>query len=104
MQDFLSMPPMFLGHKEDQIECPPYPVHYGFANILYRDVQSDSFFGGVATAIIFAILLAEKTGKSLRIITRTEGGGKNNFFQLLEREGMSVTKNVEVCPLWTQSM
>jgi len=76
------------------------PVYFTETNearitLVTDSIQSDSFFGGVATAIIFAILLAEKTGKSLRIITRTEGGGKNNFFQLLEREGMSVTKNVE---------
>ena len=80
-----------------QNKLPVYFTETGEPRItLVTDsIRSDSFFGGVATAIIFAIMLAEKTGKSLRIMTRTESGGKDNFFQLLEREGISVTQNVE---------
>lgn len=54
-----------------------------------------SFFGGVATALIFAIYYVEKEEKSLRIITRTEKGGQKNFFDFLKRENLKLTKKVE---------
>lgn len=76
------------------------PVYYTGSSIdritLVTDsLRSSSFFGGVATALIFAVLLSEKTGRRLRIITRTESGGKNNFLDMLDREGLVVTNNVE---------
>lgn len=58
-------------------------------------INSNHFFGGVATAIILAILVSEKAGRCLRIITRMEGGGEENFWDLIVREKLEFTQEVE---------
>ena len=64
-------------------------------NLVTDSLLDDSFYGGVATAIIFAILLANSQDKKLRIITRHQNGGKDNFKALLDRENLRLTQSVE---------
>jgi len=64
-------------------------------NLITDSINEGSLFGGVATAIIFSALLAEKWGCDLRVITRTEKAKEGNFGKILKLNNVSLTKNVE---------
>ena len=83
----------FLGQNRFPVYSSGQNV--GRITVVTDSLRKGSFFGGVATALIFSVLLSEKSEKKLRVITRTESDGKNNFLDLLEREGLKVTKNIE---------
>ena len=51
-------------------------------------INSGSLFGGVGTALIFATLLARRTGRPLRIITRAELPTPANCRTVLEANGI----------------
>ena len=84
----------------------PLPICSNFdntprINLVTDSLLDDSFYGGIATSIIFAILIANNQKKKLRIITRHTGGGKANFKALIDRENLILKQNVEfiLCPL-----
>lgn len=64
-------------------------------NLVTDSINSGSLFGGVATAIVFSSLLAERWGCDLRVVTRTEKATKDNFRRVLEANGINFSKNVE---------
>ena len=64
-------------------------------NVITDSINAGSLFGGVATAMIFSALLAERWECDLRIITRTEQANKKNFRDILDLNGIPWNKNVE---------
>ncbi len=58
-------------------------------------INQRSLFGGVATAMILATLLADKLGAALRIITRREKAHGMNFRRIIETSGIQWQGNVE---------
>jgi hypothetical protein len=64
-------------------------------NLVTDSINSGSLYGGVATAIIFCTLLAQKWNCKLRVITRTERTHEINFFDILRNNGISCSRNVE---------
>jgi cyclopropane fatty-acyl-phospholipid synthase-like methyltransferase len=58
-------------------------------------INQGSLFGGVATAMILAALLAERLGAALRIITRLEKADKTNFRKIIRASGIQWQGNVE---------
>lgn len=64
-------------------------------NLVTDSINGGSLFGGVATAIIFATLLANKMKCSIRLITRSERAIKSNFFKILNAHGLACDKNVD---------
>lgn len=64
-------------------------------SIVTDSINAGSLFGGVATAIIMATLLAEERGARLRVITRTERAQPANLAHVLEIYGIRLTHEVE---------
>ena len=64
-------------------------------NLVTDSVNSGSLFGGVATSLIFAALLAEKWDCDLRVVTRTEKAHTRNVGNILQANGISFARNIE---------
>jgi GT2 family glycosyltransferase len=64
-------------------------------NLVTDSVNSGSLFGGVATSLILAALLANKWGCELRIITRTEKADTKNVGTILTANNIPFEKNIE---------
>lgn len=64
-------------------------------NVVTDSINSGSLFGGVATALTFSTLLAERWNCGLRIVTRAEPAHKQNFQHIIELNGIPWNKNVE---------
>ena len=64
-------------------------------NLVTDSINSGSLYGGVATAIIFATLLAHKMNCNLRIITRTERAIPHNIRQVLTSNNIRFDNEVE---------
>ncbi|MGD0780413.1 MAG: hypothetical protein ABR954_06540 [Dehalococcoidales bacterium] len=64
-------------------------------NMVTDSINSESLFGGVATAIILSALLADSWECDLRIITRTGKAEKRNFSLILQANGIPFFRNVE---------
>lgn len=64
-------------------------------NVVTDSINRGSLFGGVATSLIFATLLAQRWNCDLRIITRTELPHKRNFRRIIELNGISWDKGAE---------
>ena len=58
-------------------------------------INEGSLFGGVATALIFTALLAKRTGRRLRIITRTQAPAAENVAVVFRAHGIDWTDNIE---------
>lgn len=58
-------------------------------------INAGSLFGGVATALIFTALLAKQTGRSLRIITRTQPPEADNVATVFRAHGIAWTDNID---------
>ncbi|MBB3998889.1 sulfotransferase family protein [Aureimonas pseudogalii] len=58
-------------------------------------INEGSLFGGVATALIFSVLLAERTGRRLRIVTRTQAPATENVATVLRAHGIEHSGNIE---------
>ena len=58
-------------------------------------INAGSLFGGVATALIFTALLAKRTGRRLRIITRTQAPAAENVATVFRAHGIEWTDNIE---------
>ena len=68
-------------------------------NLITDSINSGSLFGGVATSLILATLLAKKWGYDLRIITRLEEANKYNFLRILTANGLTYFDNFLVVNL-----
>jgi hypothetical protein len=64
-------------------------------NVVTDSINSDSLFGGVATALILATIFAEKNSMDLRIITRTARINPLQYFNLIKMYRISRPSNVE---------
>ncbi len=64
-------------------------------NIVTDSINAGSIFGGVGTAMILGVLFAESSNASLRIITRTEVAQPANFREVICRNNVSYSRNVE---------
>jgi len=64
-------------------------------NLVTDSISSGSLFGGVATAIILAVLLAKRTGAKLRVVTRSEAPDEAGFAHVLSCNGIDYDDNVE---------
>lgn len=64
-------------------------------NIVTDSISSGSLFGGVGTALIFAVLLANKLNAQLRIITRTERAKPENVDHILSLYGIKLEYEVQ---------
>jgi O-antigen biosynthesis protein len=64
-------------------------------NLITDSINKGSLFAGVGTALIFAVLLANKLNAQLRVITRTERAKPENFDHLLSTYGIELKQDVE---------
>jgi hypothetical protein len=64
-------------------------------NMITDSIPEGSLFGGVGTAIIFSVLLAEKWDCPLRIITRTQQPEPRNVKDVLVANNIDWKKNIE---------
>ncbi len=65
-------------------------------NIVTDSLQPTSLFGGVATAILVAALWAERTDRTLRVVTRTEVSDLGDLSSLLSLNGITLDHNPEI--------
>lgn len=68
-------------------------------NLVTDSINGGSLFGGVGTAIIWSVLLAERIDAQLRLITRTESPEPSNVRMVLEANGLTWQRNIEFCLL-----
>jgi len=71
------------------------PHHGPRVTIVTDSINSGSFHGGVATAIIFGALLARRLDAGLRLLTRSEPPVAENIGRILRTHGVPWTGNVE---------
>ncbi len=71
------------------------PVDPPRLNLVTDSINKGSLFGGVATAILLAALLAERRGMRLRIVTRTEKPNTANVRHVLDCNGIEFSGIVE---------
>jgi SAM-dependent methyltransferase len=64
--------------------------------VVTDSINPDSLFGGVATAIILAALLARRRGASLRLVTRTEPHRADVLRDILDLHGITFEGNIDV--------
>jgi hypothetical protein len=64
-------------------------------NMIADSLSEGSLFGGVGTAIVFSVLLAEKWDCPLRIITRTQQPEPRNVKEVLVANNIDWKKNIE---------
>jgi len=83
---FLSSRPLYVYKS---------PVSVRRINMITDSINRGSLFGGVATAIILASLLAKRWDSELRVITRTEKARERNFGTILKLNNIPFTKNVD---------
>ncbi|WP_182085672.1 hypothetical protein [Aureimonas sp. ME7] len=58
-------------------------------------INEGSLFGGVATALIFSALFAQRTGRKLRIVTRTQPPAAENVAALFRAQGIQYDDNID---------
>lgn len=73
-----------------ELSKPEYRI-----SLVTDSINKGSLYGGVATAIIFAVLLAKKNYYQLRIITRTEKAEKENIYTILEANKITFDNYIE---------
>lgn len=73
-----------------ELSKPEYRI-----NLITDSINKGSLYGGVATAIIFAVLLAKKNYYQLRIITRTEKAEKENIETILQANNITFNNYIE---------
>lgn len=64
-------------------------------NIVTDSVRGGSLFGGVGTALLFGVCLANRLGANLRIVTRTEKPDESGVFGFLKLYGLLPEKELQ---------
>lgn len=64
-------------------------------NLVLDHLKEDEFFSGVGTSLIAAVLFANATNMSLRIISRAKESQPAQFFKFLKLQNLPVPKKVE---------
>jgi hypothetical protein len=82
-------------HIFSQFPVFPSPDRERRVTMLTDSISSGVLFGGVGTAIVVAVLLAQKLGARLRIATRSEMRAVNTFQMVLNAQGIKWDGNVE---------
>lgn len=72
------------------------PVLKPRVTVVTDSINKGSLFGGVATSIIFAALLAKRLGFRLRVATRTESPDPGNVLKVLSHGGIVYDDNIDV--------
>lgn len=69
-------------------------------NLITDSINAGSLYGGVGTALMFMMLLAERKGCDLRVITRHAPANETNFKHIAELVGLQDLGNIEfkLCP------
>ena len=67
----------------------------GRLSMVTDSINAGSLFGGVATALIFSALLARRTGRMLRIVTRTQAPAAENVATVFRAHGIDWDDNIE---------
>lgn len=68
----------------------------GKITILIPSLNKQSFFGGTATALIFAGKLAEKQNMGLRIIETLAPGGKDGLGDFMKKNKINMNEKIEI--------
>src|SRR5262249_50794826 len=63
-------------------------------NLVTDSINAGSLYGGVATAIIFAALLAKRHQAAMRVVTLTEPPTRGNVAMILRNSGIDWQQNV----------
>ena len=79
-------------------QCPlvHVPTREPRVTVLTDSVNAASFFGGVGTALILGILLANRTGASLRLATRTDAPDGRVVAELEKAHGLALSGPLEL--------
>jgi hypothetical protein len=64
-------------------------------NLVVDTLDSKGLYGAVGTAIVFAVLLANRTGLGLRLVTRNAPPAPGNFQKLIAFHGITCSGEVE---------
>ena len=72
------------------------PTREPRVTVLTDSVNAASFFGGVGTALILGILLANRTGASLRLATRTDAPDGRVVAELEKAHGLALSGPLEL--------
>lgn len=83
---FLALQPMRL------YSVPRTPLR---VNMVTDSINQGSLYGGVATAMIFSVLLARRLNARLRLVTRTEKADEANLHSILNIHGIDWRDNVD---------
>ena len=67
----------------------------GRVSMVTDSINEGSLFGGVATALIFTALLARRTGRRLRIVSRTQAPAAENVAIVFRAHGIAWEDNIE---------
>jgi hypothetical protein len=87
--------------KKRRLMCAPLQMFSvpraepGRISLVTDSINRGSLYGGVATAIIMAALVAEAKGVRLRIITRTQWAEPSELQILLEAYGITLSHDIE---------
>ena len=71
------------------------PAERPRVSMVTDSINEGSLFGGVATALIFTALLAKRSGRRLRIVTRTQAPAAENVAVVFRAHGIDWTGNIE---------
>lgn len=77
------------------LACFAEPAAPARLTMLTDSISAGSLFGGVGTAILLSVLLAQRLGIPLRIVTREAEPVPGNFATVLQAHGLSHQQNVE---------
>ncbi|WP_279477950.1 hypothetical protein [Aureimonas sp. SK2] len=111
-REALAAPPPPIPALSPSVDAGPHPVvrpRIGQPPLLVFEAPSDrprvsmvtdsinegSLFGGVATALIFSALFAQRTGRRLRIVTRTQPPAAENVAAVFRAHGITYDDNIE---------
>jgi hypothetical protein len=98
----IEMPLVASVLKERFWALQPFPTYRAPGlqpriTLVTDSINSGSLYGGVATAIIFAVELAKASGGPLRVLTRTELPHQDNVRHVLENAGIAYRESIEFC-------
>ncbi len=79
----------------EPLRCYPVPGAGRRLTVVTDSISPGSLFGGVATAIVLAALLAKRIEARLRLVTRSEAAPGDQFAQVLAAHGIAWRDEIE---------